>query len=359
MTAPTTGLPVTLEPGVGIPAAMGRRVLARVVDAAISVVLVVAFQLLSFAALLGGGGTEGLLVIAGLLVVWTLFSLWSILARAALPGQLVLGLQHVDADTDRPAGGRTLLKYVVEGCTLGLAVLITPLSIQAPNRSWFDRVAGVTLLDRRATGAGASDGARVSAPPTGWRADESQLTQMDVPTALPASPGAPAGPAAGGMISSVPFGSGSAALASGAPPAVERPVGVPVSRPAAEPLQPALAQPVPPAPVPSSPQPVVVLDDGQRIAVTGTLVLGRDPRPSATLGHAALVVVADQSVSANHLAIGLDAAGPWVMDLRSTNGSWVEQGGDGARRLEPMAKVAVSPGAVVRTGKRRMTVVAG
>ena len=353
MTAPTSDLPVTPATAVGVPVAMGRRVLARVVDAAISVGLVVAFQLLVLEAVLGGGGTEGLTVVAGLLVVWTLFGLWSVLARAALPGQLALGLQHVDAATGRPAGARTLLKYLVQGCTFGLALLITPMSIQAPNRSWFDRVAGVTLIDRRPSGAGPGDAARVSAPPTGWQAEESQLTQMDVPTVLPATPGDGSG--GGGMISSVPFGSGSAALASSAPPAVERPVGASVSRPAAEPARPAPVQ----RPAPPALQLVVVLDDGRRIAVTSTLVLGRDPRPSATLADAAVVVVADHSVSANHLAVGLDAAGPWVMDLRSTNGSWVEQGGDGARRLEPMAKVAVSPGAVVRTGKRRMTVVAG
>lgn len=330
------------------PATMGRRVAARAVDMTVSVVLVLVLNGVAVAALLGGGGMEVAVVVMGLVVLWSVFALWSMLARAALPGQLMLGLRHVDAETGRRAGGRTFLKYLVQGCTFGLALLITPLSIQAPNRSWFDRLAGVTLVDGRAA-ADPTGTPQVAAPPAGWQAEESHLTQVGLPAAVPATPA----PRHDGMIEAVAFGSGAHGLQGNAPPAVERPVGLPVA-PVAQP-----APVIPPAPAPAgAPRPVVVLDDGQRVPVDGTVVLGRDPRPSSSLGDAALVVLADPSVSANHLAVGLGPTGPWVMDLRSTNGSSVEQDGAPRQRLTPMIRVPVSPGVVVTLGKRRFSVVA-
>lgn len=330
------------------PAAMGRRVAARAVDMTVSVVLVLVLNGVAVAALLGGGGMEVAVVVMGLVVLWSVFALWAMLARAALPGQLMLGLHHVDAETGRRAGGRTFLKYLVQGCTFGLALLITPLTIQAPNRSWFDRLAGVTLVDGRASGAAPTGTQQVTAPPAGWQDEESHLTQVGLPSAVPtASPA----PQHDGMIAAVAFGAGTNGLPDNAPPAVERPVGLPVS-----PITQTAAF-VPPASA-GAPRPVVVLDDGQRVPVDGTVVLGRDPRPSSSLGDAALVVLADPSVSANHLAVGLGPTGPWVMDLRSTNGSSVEQDGAPRQRLTPMTRVPVSPGAVVTVGKRRLTVVA-
>lgn len=333
----------------GSPASMGRRVAARALDMSLSLALLVVLNGVTVAALLGGGGTELAVVVLALTAVWSAFALWAVLARAALPGQLMLGLHHVDAVTGQRAGGRTFLKYLVQGCTFGLALLITPLTIQSPNRSWFDRLTGVTLVDGKAAGVAPAATSQVAAPPAGWDAEESHLTQVGL--SAPASGPSPA-PQPGGMIEAVPFGAAQA-LTSSAPPAVERPVALPVGPPVAQP-----AQVVQPAPAVGAPRPVVVLDDGQRIPVDGTVVLGRDPRPSDALGEAALVVVPDQSVSANHLAVGLGPTGPWVMDLRSTNGSSVEQDGAPGSRLAPMVRVPVSPGAVVTLGKRRMTVVA-
>jgi pSer/pThr/pTyr-binding forkhead associated (FHA) protein len=63
-------------------------------------------------------------------------------------------------------------------------------------------------------------------------------------------------------------------------------------------------------------------------------------------------------VSANHLAVGVEAGAPWVMDLSSTNGSWVDQDGRGPVRLEAMSRLALSPGATIRMGQRRFTVTA-
>lgn len=330
----------------GNPATMGRRVAARALDMTISLVIVLVLNGVTVAALMGGGGLELAVVVLALAAVWFAFALWAMFARAALPGQLMLGLHHVDALTGRRAGGKTFLKYLVQGCTFGLALLITPLSIQAPNRSWFDRLAGVTLVDGNDVDSDPGTARQVAAPPAGWQAEESHLTQIGLPSPTPSVTSVPQ--SGEGMIAAVPFGAGSATSTTNAPPAVDRPVGLP----ATSPFQPVAAPPA------NAPRPVLVLDDGQRFAVTGTVVLGRDPRPKSTLSDATLVVVADQSVSANHLAVGVDPSGPWVMDLRSTNGSWVEQDGTPPQRLEPMARVPVSPGAVVRLGKRQMSVTA-
>ncbi|RYC11060.1 RDD family protein [Nocardioides zhouii] len=328
----------------GSPATMGRRVAARLIDSVISGVLVVAFYGFALAAILGGGSGELTLVLV-LLGLYSVFSLWSTLARAALPGQLMLGLHHVDHETGRRAGGRTFLKYGVQSLTFGLAILITPLSIQAPNRSWFDRLVGVTLVDPQAADADGSAGTQVAAPPAGWRADESQLTQMGLGVAEESG--------AGAMIQSVPFQGGGSQVGS-ATPAVRREAGVVEPRPAAP------AEVVTPQAVvaPRAPQPVVVLDTGQTVALSGPIILGRAPRQSASLGTAELVVVVDQGVSANHLALGIDHGAPWVMDLNSTNGSWVDQDGRGPVRLEAMSRLSLSPGATIRLGQRTVTVTA-
>lgn len=338
------------------PATMGRRVAARALDATIALVLAVAVDLTLVAALLGSGDMGPTYLVLGLLLAWSAYGLWAVLARGALPGQLMLGLHHVDAGTGRRAGGRTLLKYLVQACTCGLAILITPLSIRSPNRSWFDRVAGVTLVDARRV-APATGTTAVAAPPAGWQGEESLLTQAGLP---PEPPLGDRAPTPGAMIDAVPYAAGGTALTGSAPPAVERPVAAPVAPlvqapPAPMPVRPAPATSVP---VASARVAVAVLDDGRRFPVLGTLVLGRDPRPSTALGPATSVVLDDRSVSANHVALGLGPTGPWAMDLRSTNGSWVEQGGAAEQRLDPMVRVALVPGAVLRVGRLRVTVTA-
>ena len=331
----------------GNPASMGRRIAARAIDVAVTFVLVIVLNGAALAAMMAGGGGPLTLVALLVLVLWSIFSFWAMLARAALPGQLMLGLHHVDSETGQRAGGRTFLKYLFQSFTFGLALFITPLSIQAPNRSWFDRLAGVTLVDPSATDAQPSTAQEVAAPPAGWHAGESQLTQVGLGLGDPATGG-------GGMIQSVPFEGAGSQLAPSAPPAVRRDAGV------VEPRATPPAVVVPPSAV-SQPQvahPVVILDTGETHGLSGPLILGRAPRQSTSLGQAQLVVVADQSVSANHLALGLDGSTPWVMDLNSTNGSWVEQDGRGPVKLESMSRLTLSPGATVRMGQRRITVTA-
>ncbi|MCF6378468.1 RDD family protein [Nocardioides KLBMP 9356] len=331
------------------PATMGRRVAARSIDVGVSMVLFLLVNLIALSALQSGGGGGLVLVLFGLLGAWSVFSFWAMFARAALPGQLMLGLHHVD-DSGRRAGGRTFVKYLLQAPTFGLALLITPLSIQAPNRSWFDRVAGVTLVDSTASQHDAAAGPQVAAPPAGWRTDESELTQGGH-VATDAS--------TGGMISAVPFEGAGSQVMRNTPPAVRREPAVVDPRPAAPavgtPAPAPVATPVAPPPG-RAPRPVAVLDSGDTFEISRLLVLGRAPRQSASLGEAELVIVLDQSVSANHLALGVDGGAPWVMDLSSTNGSWLEQDGRAPVRLEGMRRTPASPGAVIKLGRRTVTV---
>lgn len=69
----------------------------------------------------------------------------------------------------------------------------------------------------------------------------------------------------------------------------------------------------------------VELTDGQRIAVTGTALVGRDPSPRPGEEADQLIRVADpgRSVSKTHLRIGVDRGNLWVTDRDSTNGTVV------------------------------------
>lgn len=337
----------------GNPARMGRRVWARVIDAVIGTFLSLALQvavLTTFAPAMTSYAPIGnfLPIVALLLMAWVGFSMWTMFARGALLGQWLLGLHHVDATTGRRAGGKTFLKYLVQACTFGLAVLITPLSIQAPNRSWFDRMAGVTLVDPREPNPVEGSREQVAAPPAGWGHEESQLTQLGLATPEPV------GSAGAGMIQSVPFDSARLAAPT-APPPVERPAPVVVEPPAAAPMvtaPPAETTAVTPPPAHA----LVTIEGGEQVLLGGTVIVGRSPRPSESLSGARLVVVDNGSVSANHLAFGVATYGPWVMDLRSTNGTSVAQGGADPQRIEPMVRVPLQPGAVVTFGQCRATV---
>ncbi len=285
----------------GNPARMGRRVGARAIDVVLSVAVIAAAQVGLHIAVRGTSTAVGFLVLA-VLAVWTFFGMWTLFARAATPGQFMLGLHHVDQVTGLRAGPRTFLKYVIESVTLGASLLITLVTIQEPNRSWFDRVAGVTLVDPREPDPVVPGSVEIAAPPAGWEGEESHPTQLRT-----AREHAGVTPTSSAMNQPVPF-------------------------------------------------PVLTLDSGEVMPVDRTIILGRAPRPDDGLEQARLIIVADPSVSANHLAVGLGPAGPWAMDLDSTNGSSVQQDGGPTTILNPLVRVPLSPGALVRMGQRSFSV---
>ena len=109
-------------------------------------------------------------------------------------------------------------------------------------------------------------------------------------------------------------------------------------------------------PAAESPPPVrhwvAVLDDGRRLTIDRLVLLGRNPRPQPGEEDAQLVKIADETrtVSKVHLAIGLDAAGLYVVDRGSTNGSTVTNPGGASRRCRPGEVIYVNAGSIVSMG---------
>lgn len=97
---------------------------------------------------------------------------------------------------------------------------------------------------------------------------------------------------------------------------------------------------------------VLALDDGQRIQVGGSLVLGRDPAPVSVRPHAVLVPVVDaaKSVSKTHAILDLEGAELSITDLHSTNGVLVTDVHGVEHDLAPGERVVLSRGDRVELG---------
>lgn len=161
----------------------------------------------------------------------------------------------------------------------------------------------------------------------------------------PATPAAPATaprffPAVPGMPPVPPT--------SPAPPALEPAPGSPAPglAPAPAPAPTPVDSPAPtPEPPVASPDPgalAIELPDGRRLAVTGRMLLGRDPAELDGWRGAELVRLIDpeRSVSKTHAAIEPDQGALLVHDLASTNGT---------ERATPLGQVLpVSPGHPLR-----------
>jgi hypothetical protein len=95
-----------------------------------------------------------------------------------------------------------------------------------------------------------------------------------------------------------------------------------------------------------------VLDDGREIGVDGLVLLGRNPQPRPGEEHATLIKIADttRTVSKSHLEIGLNAAGLYVVDRGSTNGSTVTSVSGVSKRCAPGDQVVVEAGSIVSFG---------
>ena len=96
----------------------------------------------------------------------------------------------------------------------------------------------------------------------------------------------------------------------------------------------------------------IALDDGRSIDVEGPLLLGRNPQPQPGEENAQLVTLADETrtVSKSHLAIGVDAAGLYVVDRGSTNGSVITTPEGASARCRPGEVIHTAPGSIVSIG---------
>jgi hypothetical protein len=103
-----------------------------------------------------------------------------------------------------------------------------------------------------------------------------------------------------------------------------------------------------PAPVPSR-QGLLHFSTGQVIDVAGPVVIGRAPAQIAE-GEAALLVPvrgAGRGISRNHVTVGVDDVGAYVMDLGSRNGTVVSFPGSSTMTLEPDVAYRLVDGAIV------------
>jgi hypothetical protein len=102
---------------------------------------------------------------------------------------------------------------------------------------------------------------------------------------------------------------------------------------------------------------VLELETGRRVTVTGSALIGRNPQATGE-GPVVLVAVEDptRSVSKTHAEMGVDAGGLWLVDRGSTNGTILTRPGSAPQVLEAGVRVAVTVGAVVQVGDRRLTV---
>lgn len=165
----------------------------------------------------------------------------------------------------------------------------------------------------------------VSAPPA-------QEATVPVPHAAPAPPAVPAPPVP--PVASTPA---AAAAVPGAPSAVT-----------AELVGLALLADEPPIGFAPPRWGALLLPNGDRLPLAGTVVLGRNPRvPTGHTGEPpGLVRLEDpeKDVSAQHLEIGLDRGHVLVTDLGSTNGTQVVLPGHAPVQLLPYQPIEIQPG---------------
>ncbi len=352
-----TGLPPGVVVG-GLP----RRVVAYLIDSIVpggAAVLIA-----GVAPGLSGGGAVTLTVAAvAASVAWALLCWWRLAKGAATPGMAVMKLQLVGFLDGRPIGWtRVLVRWLVFsllGVTgIGLIALVAFLLLHPRRQGWHDRAATAVVIVERPLAPPRSRpaGSRPSAvePPARTQQELRPEPRPDGGQESGASDQpAPAGstrtgphPARSG--SSVPgsngadsTGAGSAGVDSTGAGSDGAGSGGAGSDGAGSDGRRSILQGW-----------AVELDDGREIDLEGLVLIGRNPQPGPGEEDARLVKLADESrtVSKTHLALGVDDAGPFVVDRGSTNGSTMSIPDRPSRVCAPHVAVSVEEGALVSIG---------
>lgn len=264
-----------------VPAGVGKRVLACVIDGLAAFLLGGAFVVAGAweAAASGGpasgGSGVGMLVGGGValavvgVVQWLCHGL-----RGVTLGKALVGLRTVDADTGRPIGlGRALLRYLFVGVVgaipvLGWVVLLSPLFDRERRQGWHDKAVRALVVDAALGTDPVRAAATAQARLDGLLAPVAATDVPPVPVPPVGAPVPPPAPAAGPLpgaapeadLPEVPAAPTPAAQAPAAPPFGAAPV--PDLAPEAAmpevlgaPVAPAPAA-APPFPAPPAPAPV-------------------------------------------------------------------------------------------------------
>jgi len=159
------------------PSATGERVTARLLDGFIGGVAGAIINLTMLGSLMSmesSGGQAGVALMVGLVLTLGMaaWSLFMILAKGTTIGGFFVGLRNVDVRTGQISGGKTFVKYFLEGLigglTFGLGLLLLFLTLKPPlGRHWFDRTAGVMSVNiKRGRVPGTYYEGTISAPAT-------------------------------------------------------------------------------------------------------------------------------------------------------------------------------------------------
>ena len=342
-----------------VPAPMGRRIAAYLVDGVIAFGATMISIAISFAiayALFTAGAVElaalvGLLgyVLAGL--GYSIYVLHLTATRGYTPGKRLLGLGVVDATTGEPIGwGRAILRGLVLGLlvVMSFGVLAVVMPIVAHNhprrQAWHDLAVNSIVVAANLFAHPAPDAPiraeRPSRPPA-HGPDGGELPGAAPIAIRPASPAA--------LVSAIPPPATVASPHTRVPPADSPPRVVPPPG--------ARLQANPPAGASATGQGwVIVGDRGDTIHVAGAVVLGRDP-DNAGYERAVMRRIDDpeHTMSKTHALLTVDDGLLWIEDLSSTNGVAVSI--DGKRsEIEPRARHRLDSGSRFWLGGRHFDV---
>lgn len=392
------------------PAPYLRRMLAVLVDALLAAVCVLPLVVGALPDLLVAPpvGLRGVLVVVGLVLALVLAvrQWWTQGTRGWTIGRRLLGLRVVDTLTREPLGlartaGRTLV-VVLASLVCGIGTLVLCLSVlwdpSGRRRGWHDRVAEAVVVDVRGADARRRAAGRTAAPQEPEPVDRARFEPAEHPADGADPAAAPSGPvertrwaglASEGLMSgpglvlpplqdpgpeadrdtvSLPMVDAARAAAARAEQVdeqVDDQADDQAGYEALLALDPFWDEPTGPGPGAAA-RAGVGADEGAGWAVRlpdGTLLdldvspvlLGRNPVAQDGVRS---VPVADpgRSVSKTHLLLAVDAAGAWVTDRGSTNGTLVTLPNGERVLCLPHQRVRLVPGSVVSLGDVAVTV---
>ncbi|NQX28330.1 RDD family protein [Microbacteriaceae bacterium VKM Ac-2854] len=356
--AETSGAPAP-APGaavIGVPAAIGRRVGAVLIDGSIAFVINVIAGLIIGAIATGmlASATDysaynGIVAFASIApnvisIGWWLIYTGMQGGRGSF-GMRMLGLRLVAYDTlEAPGFGRAAGRNIVYAlCGVIIVGYFSPLFDKSgENRGWHDQASNTLMLDvRSAAPAAPRPTAFAAAPPTTSVAVLAPSEPAPEPVAPVAEVAAPfsAAPIPPAPLAPAPLAP-APAVAFVAPPAPAAPApgsgvisAVPgVQAPAVLPLDDDVEltrMSVSPLAAPRRSAYRLQFDDGTAVLVTDSALIGRNPAPRAGEAAGELVALADdtRSISKTHARLELVGDELSVIDRHSTNGTAVIIGG--------------------------------